>query len=158
MDKIKINYVKGDVTYPIGNGKKFIVHCCNNIGAWGMGVVLSISKRWSEPEEDYRAKHTHTLGTINVVPVEDDIYVVNLIGQEGVASRGNPNESLPPVRYIAIEKGLEKLATALKVSGGSVHMPMMGSGLAGGTWDIIERIVEVTLCDQDIPVTVYQFD
>lgn len=27
-----INYVIGDATAPQGEGPKFIVHCCNNIG------------------------------------------------------------------------------------------------------------------------------
>lgn len=158
MEKTKITYVKGDATSPIGDGKKFIVHVCNNIGSWGAGFVMALSSKWSEPEKIYRYNSSMKLGTITVVPVEDDLYVVNLIGQEGVVYRGNPHDMLPPVRYVAIEKGLERLATAIKISGGSVHMPMIGSGLAGGTWAIIERIIEVTLCEKGIPVTVYQFE
>lgn len=153
----KINYVNGDATQPIGDSKKFIVHVCNDVGAWGAGFVLALSKRWKEPEENYRAMKNYILGDISVIPVEDDIYVVNMIAQESTISR-NKNSNIPPVRYIAIEKGLEKLATALLISGGSVHMPMIGSGLAGGNWSIIEKIIEVTLCEKNIPVTVYKFD
>ena len=31
---IKINYVKGDATTPIGTGDKIICHITNDIGAW----------------------------------------------------------------------------------------------------------------------------
>jgi hypothetical protein len=37
----------------------------------------------------------------------------------------------------------------------SVHMPRIGSGQAGGNWDIIEELVDHHLCAQGIRVTVY---
>ena len=157
-----IQYRKGDATRPVGDGQKVIVHVCNDIGAWGAGFVLALSKRWKQPEEEYRKLPKYTLGSYDLVKVEDDIYVCNLIGQENVKSKVKQN-GLPPVRYIAIEKGLTDLARVLSTinqDGGqfSIHMPMIGSGLAGGNWKIIERIIEVTLCDAGLPVTVYQFD
>lgn len=157
MEATKINYVKGDATAPVGDGQKIIVHVCNNIGAWGAGFVLAVSKKWKQPEEYYRSLKTYNLGESYLIRVEDDITICNLIGQENIRS-SNPN-SIPPVRYVAIEKGLKDLAEMIKnIPEYSVHMPMIGSGLAGGNWRIIERIIEVTLCDAGIPVTVYQFD
>jgi O-acetyl-ADP-ribose deacetylase (regulator of RNase III) len=47
-----INYIKGDATAPISKGEKIICHICNDIGGWGKGFVLAISKRWKEPEEE----------------------------------------------------------------------------------------------------------
>lgn len=52
-----IEYRTGDATAPVGTGPKIIVHVCNDIGAWGRGFVMAISKRWSEPERRYRAWH-----------------------------------------------------------------------------------------------------
>ncbi len=49
-----INYVKGDATSPIGDGVKLIVHVCNDIGAWGAGFVLALSKKWITPEKQYK--------------------------------------------------------------------------------------------------------
>lgn len=40
-----IQYKKGDATNPIDNGNKVIVHICNDIGAWGKGFVMAISKK-----------------------------------------------------------------------------------------------------------------
>lgn len=162
-EKTKIKYVQGDATAPIGTGKKVIIHVCNNLGGWGAGFVLALSKRWKQPEAAYRAIKKYVLGDYDLVKVEDDIAVCNLIGQEGTISRLHPTkQNLPPIRYVAIETALKNLAEVLSVADKdkpvSVHMPKIGSGLAGGNWDIIERIIEVTLCDAGIPVTVYEFE
>src|SRR5205823_6841477 len=49
-----ITYLKGDATCPQAKGVKIICHVCNDIGGWGKGFVLALSKRWSEPEAAYR--------------------------------------------------------------------------------------------------------
>mgnify|MGYP002351074259 FL=1 len=45
----KIIYLKGDATKPEGLGPRIIAHICNDVGLWGKGVVLAISKRWKLP-------------------------------------------------------------------------------------------------------------
>ena len=45
-----IRYVIGDATAPEGEGPKVIVHVCNDIGGWGRGFVVALSKRWDKPE------------------------------------------------------------------------------------------------------------
>ena len=50
-----IQYIKGDATQPQGAGLKIIAHVCNDMGAWGKGFVVALSKRWKKPEADYRA-------------------------------------------------------------------------------------------------------
>ncbi len=152
-----IKYVTGDATSPYGDGFKVIVHVCNNIGAWGAGFVLSLSKRWTAPELSYREMKHRDLGMVDFVQVQDDIAVANLIGQEGTISRSVSN--LPPVRYVAIERGLNELVAINSYRHDddkiSVHMPRIGSGLAGGNWNIIETIIDETLCKAGIEVTVY---
>lgn len=155
---MKINYVTGDATAPQGDGKKIIVHVCNDIGAWGAGFVLALSKKWKDPEQYYRAISKYVLGDIQLVPVEDDITVCNMIGQENTITRQTTGNTLPPVRYVAIEAGLKKLAKHIGKAGiltTSIHMPRIGSGLAGGNWKIIETIIEQTLINEGISVTVY---
>jgi O-acetyl-ADP-ribose deacetylase (regulator of RNase III) len=156
----KINYVIGDATAPQGDGKKLIRHVCNNVGAWGAGFVLALSKKWKQPEKTYLAMKQHILGTIDLVKVEEDIAVCNLIGQESTAGRNRTLGALPPVRYVAIEHALKEVAHDYELAKSvnldfSVHMPRLGSGLAGGNWKIIETIIEETLCKAGIEVTVY---
>jgi len=40
-----INYRHGDATAPKADGPVVIVHVCNDVGKWGKGFVLAVSKR-----------------------------------------------------------------------------------------------------------------
>jgi O-acetyl-ADP-ribose deacetylase (regulator of RNase III) len=149
---MNINYVTGDATRPIGDGNKIIVHICNDIGGWGAGFVLAISRRWKEPEKRYRTwgrSKGYKLGTIDLVQVESDIWVANMVAQHDVGYKGN----VPPIRYPALEKCLTAVAVEAEKLNASVHMPRIGCGLAGGSWDEVEKIISSRL--SDIPVTVY---
>lgn len=157
----KITYLKGDATSPQASGIKIIAHICNDIGGWGKGFVLAISKRWPEPEKAYRdwhrnkAKNNFTLGEIQVIQVEPYIYVANMIGQRGTKVGRSTGV---PVRYEAIETCLRKLAEEAKTLNASIHMPRIGCGLAGGKWEKIEPIIEKTLLKDGIDIYVYDFD
>lgn len=153
-----IQYKKGDATNPIDNGNKVIVHICNDIGAWGKGFVMAISKKWKEPEKKYRewfkSKENFNLGEVQFVQVQEDLWVANLIGQHKINKDENGNA---PIRYEAVEKGLIKVADFAHKIKASVHMPRIGCGLAGGKWEMIEPIIEKTISKKDINTTVYDF-
>ena len=152
-----IEYVEGDATRPQDYGPKVICHVCNDIGKWGKGFVLALSKRWSEPEAAYREWHREresndfALGAVQLVQAEPDIWVANMVGQHGILPKG----STVPIRYDALWTCLERLAAQAQSLGASIHMPRIGCGLAGGTWDRVEPIINDTLCAHDISVTVY---
>ncbi|MEV4417689.1 macro domain-containing protein [Catellatospora sp. NPDC049609] len=152
-----LTIIKGDATSPQAKGPKVIAHVCNDAGGWGRGFVLAISRRWPEPERDFRrwhrerARNDFGLGAVRLVQVLPDTWVANIIGQHGTR-RGS---SGPPVRYEAIEAGLRTLAAEAVRLGASVHMPRIGCGLAGGTWNRIEPLVTDTLLAAGVPVTVY---
>lgn len=151
-----IEYIKGDATRPdTSDGKTHVIaHVCNNLNAWGRGFVLAISKRWAEPEKAYRSafqrEELPALGEGQVVHVERNLFVANLIAQNGFASKKKPEV----IDYVALEVCLNELA---KLKPGHVHMPRIGCGLGGGTWDKVEPIIQSALCQNGIPVTVYDF-
>jgi O-acetyl-ADP-ribose deacetylase (regulator of RNase III) len=152
-----IRYVRGDATVPSVKGVKIIAHVCNDIGGWGKGFVVAISRRWPEPEAAYRAWHRDRaandfgLGAAQFVQVEPYVWVANMIGQRGIrtGSKG------VPVRYEAIGTALASLAGKAAELGASVHMPRIGCGLAGGKWSRVEPLVEDRLVRRGIGVTVY---
>ena len=154
-----INYVKGDATQPQQNGNKIIVHICNDIGGWGKGFVMAISKRWKAPEKAYRDWYANTkgfaLGEVQFVQVEEDVWIANLIGQHKIRKDENGNA---PIRYNAIAKGLKKVKNKAKELNASVHMPRIGCVLAGGTWENIEPLSLDALVENAIATTVYDFD
>jgi len=148
----------GDATAPEAAGPKVIAHVCNNRGGWGKGFVNAISARWSRPEQDYRCWHReHTdfdLGAIRLVQVESDVWISNMIAQHGYRSSVNPQ----PIRYDALERCLMTLGDQAIRLQATVHMPRIGCGLAGGTWNEIEPIIQRTLLDRGILVTVYDLN
>ena len=153
-----IQYIKGDATSPQGSDNKIIVHVCNDIGGWGKGFVMAISKRWKSPEVQYRnwfkSKNDFELGKVQFAQVEEDLWVANLIGQHKI----NKDEfGEAPIRYNAIEEGLKLVADYAKTNKASVHMPRIGCGLAGGKWEMIEPIILKTLSEKEIEVVVYDF-
>ena len=157
---MEIQYIKGDATVPQAKGVKIIAHICNSIGGWGKGFVLAISKRWHEPEKAYRKWHRERaqndfgLGSIQLVQVSRDIYVVNMIGQEGIKTSRSKGV---PIRYEAVEQCLEKLQEQALILEASVHMPRIGCGLAGGKWTKIEPIIQEKLIQSGVSVIVYDF-
>ena len=154
-----IRYLKGDATQPQSKGNKIIAHVCNDIGGWGKGFVLAVSKRWPEPEKEYRAwhrfraKNDFSLGSVQFVQVDHYIWIANMIGQRGTKTGSQG----PPVRYDAIDKCLSSVANKAKELSASVHMPRIGCGLAGGKWDKIEPLIELNLCSKGICVYVYDY-
>ncbi|MET8896160.1 macro domain-containing protein [Streptomyces albogriseolus] len=156
----EIRYVRGDATVPAAKGVKVIAHVCNDIGGWGKGFVLALSRRWPGPEAAYRAWHRDRaagdfgLGAVQLVRVGRYVWVANMIGQRGVRTGGKG----APVRYEAVDTALDRLAGHALELGASVHMPRIGCGLAGGKWSRVEPLVENRLVRRGIPVTVYDHD
>ncbi len=156
----EVTYLKGDATCPQARGVKIICHICNDIGGWGKGFVLAVSRRWEAPETQYRAWHGSgreggfALGAVQFVQVEPYIWVANMIGQRGTKT----GSSGPPIRYEAVAPCLEQVAAKAQELGASVHMPRIGCGLAGGDWGKIEPLIQEHLIGAGVAVTVYDFE
>ena len=154
IKKGKLQFVVGDATEPIGDGVKFIAHVCNSLGYWGMGFVLAISKKWREPRRVYKDMKERKLGTIDIIGVEKDVFVINMIAQTCIRSRSNPI----PLRYDSLKTCLEELVILAKQFGATVHLPKIGCGLGGGKWKNVQGIIETTLIASGIDVIVYEFN
>ncbi|WP_261510507.1 macro domain-containing protein [Chryseobacterium paludis] len=154
-----INYLKGDATNPQTEGNKIIAHICNDMGGWGKGFVLAISKKRKAPEKEYRnwfkINSNFDLGEIQLVNVEKEIWVANMIGQHKINTN---SQGIPPIRYKAVEECLEKLNDAALRLNASIHMPRIGCGLARGKWEEIEPIINRTLLKNNVKVCVYDFE
>jgi len=164
-----ITYLAGDATQPIlvaGQvSSRWILHVCNNQGGWGSGFVVALSSQWPGPEREYRLWHKQgfladagkfELGNIQLVSVKRDLHVVNMIAQEGYGPgnrakhRGDLTDSKPPIRYDALDQCLAKAAEV--VGYGSVHMPRIGCGLAGGKWSEVEPLIQRHFSDRHVCV------
>lgn len=142
----------GDATAPGLTVPYVICHITNDVGAWGAGFVLALSKLWEAPEKVYRASwRQQSLGDVSIVPVSKGIHVANLMAQHNIWNKG----TIPPIRYEALTVCLGKVYDFLaqnKID--MVVMPRIGCGLAGGKWEKIEPIIHTTL----IGVNVFVYD
>jgi O-acetyl-ADP-ribose deacetylase (regulator of RNase III) len=161
----EIKYVIGDATQPEGRGKRIIAHVCNDQGKWGAGFVLALSQRGATPEMAYRAwfmgkgdewyvpKFPPALGRVQLVPFiasEPELYVANMIAQHAFGEEGKR-----PIRYTALATCLNKISIIAREMDASVHMPRIGCGLAGGSWQDVSVLVQRFLVEHGVPVTVY---
>ncbi len=151
----KIEYVIGDATNPQADGAKIICHICNDKGRWGAGFVLALSRKWMNPEQSYLNKEQYALGDTTFVSVEEGVAVCNMIAQHDTQYS---EDGLPPVRYGALYMCLDRVAKFAAATNASVHMPLIGCGLAGGHWPVVKSIIDETLLAAGIDVYVYLWD
>lgn len=149
-----LNFFVGDVTQPQGDGLKIVAHVCNDAGGFGSGVAGAIAKCWPSVKGAYHAWHSKgenfALGMVQLVTLSDSLIVANMIAQHGYSYAGHP-----AINYLALHMCLSKVAQHAKETNATIHVPRLGCGLAGGTWDKVEPIILETM--GDIPVTVYDF-
>jgi O-acetyl-ADP-ribose deacetylase (regulator of RNase III) len=149
-----ISYHTGDATAPDSGEPGVIAHVCNDSGGWGKGFVLAVSRRWPQPENAYRnwarTGEQFALGMVQLVQVEAHLSVANMVAQHGYTSRANP----VAIRYDALAQCLSKLARRIE-PGTAIHMPRIGCGLAGGSWDQVEPLLEEHLARAGFDVRTY---
>jgi O-acetyl-ADP-ribose deacetylase (regulator of RNase III) len=152
-----LTFLVGDATNPVGDGPRIIAHGCNDQNRWGAGFVLALSQRYPLAKKRYHqlfedGKVKVQVGDIQIVEVGANVWVANLITQHGIRWYRNPH----PFSYSGFYSCLQQLAAFATQVNASVHMPKIGCGLAGGTWDNVRPIVSEELCDRGIEVFVYE--
>lgn len=150
-------YVKGDATQHLGpiRGHRVIVHVCNDAGGWGAGFTGALSRRWSLPENLYRAEYQEgyvRLGHVQFAEVEPKITVANMVAQHGYGVRGNQTGFLDRDQLRSCLCAVDVHVTGL-MADASIHMPRIGCGLAGDSWENVSPIVETYLWR--FPIYVY---
>ena len=146
---MSIHYLTGDATHPVGDGNKIIAHVCNDVGKWGKGFVLAISKRWREPRDEFMLQHSRRalmLGRVQLVRVEKRVFVANMVAQHDIVAR----DGVPPIRYDALLECLKQLGFEAHQRQASIHLPRIGCGLAGGKWETVEKLITDTLPGTDV--------
>lgn len=150
-----IRFLEGDATDPIGDDPAIIAHICNNVGKWGSGFTRALDRRWPAPREDYLSwnyRIRHEGGHIRLVEVDECLWVANMVAQKGVKTFRSDSK---PLRLDWIEMCLHSLWLAVEKHEASVHMPRIGCGLAGGSWDEVEPVIESYLAKKGVEVFVY---
>ena len=148
-----VKYVDGDLL-ELAKNKEFDVigHGCNCFCTMGAGIAPQIKNNYPEayiadcatPNGD-KAKLGTISHTVGITPT-----VVNIYSQYGFNGRKHGDVDLD---YEALRSGLKLMKD--KFSGKKFGLPMIGAGLAGGDWNIIEKIIEEVFRGEYVTVVKY---
>lgn len=148
--------LNGDASEPFGAEPKLLLQMVNDQAlVWGGGFAKQSRKKWPHAQTHFRqwayGRRNLKLGNMHSVSVRQDLTLVSLVAQHGFGG----DRSGPKIRYGALFSALEKVAELARVQSATVHMPRIGAGGAGGSWNIIEGIIRETLVSRGIKVTIY---
>ena len=157
IEQKPLQYLKGDATAPHGDGPRILAHIVNDATPnWGGGgFAQAVRRKWPAVQIDFQTWATgrrggFTLGGVRFVEADGGLIVASMIAQHGYGASVRPR-----LRYGALASCLKMVGLAAAERGASVHMPRIGTGQAGGNWDIIQGMVLQELCARDVHVTVY---
>jgi hypothetical protein len=142
-----------------------IPHVCNNVNVFGGGFTASIDKYFPIVKANYNMLGNKSkLGYTQFVvaktnPInKSEIIFANMIAQNKTINKHNNPR---PLNYAALVNCMIKVKDFIcdltkdndtKVQ---IFAPKFGSGLAGGDWKFIEKLIEDIW--SDIPVYIYQY-
>ena len=153
---LQIEYLVGDAREARGTGKRVIAHIVNDGTArWGAGFALQVAKEWSFIQEEFQEwvnqdRRNLSLGKVHCAKIDDDLSIVHMVAQKGYGPSGKPR-----IRYADLGDALRQLHEIASSQGASVHMPRIGTGQAGGNWELIRDLVDEHLVRRRTPVFVY---
>ena len=152
-----VEYRLGDAALFVSGGRAAIVHLVNDraINWGGYGFSRTLKQRYPGAFDDYRdwttedPKH-RKLGNVHVAELADGKFVVSVIAQAGYGPAKKPR-----IRYAALDAGLAAASERLQDLGvATVQMPRIGSGQAGGNWEVISGIVRERLVSSGLNVRI----
>lgn len=150
-----LRFVRGDATKPRGSDLRIVTHIVNDATPnWG-GAGFASALRRTHPESQDAFRHwvregNLHLGAMHVGELAPTLRVATLVAQHGYGP-----SSRPRIRYSALRSCLEAVGEYAKAHGGSVHMPRLGAGQAGGDWGIIEGLIREYVTARGVSTTVY---
>lgn len=155
-DALQIEFRFGDAREPRGAGKRIVAHIVNDqTPNWGGGFAREVRRLWPRVQDDFREwagprNQNLVLGNVHVSQVNEELSLVQMVAQHGFGPSRRPR-----LRYAALRDALDLLERIASEQGASVHMPRIGSGHAGGNWELIRELIDERLVRREVPVYVY---
>lgn len=141
-----IKYIQGDL---LESNCRVIAHGVNCSGGFASGVAGQIAKKWPEVKSWYFRKGRWRLGMVQYVETDDNI-VANCATQERYGKMAQ--YGVVYVDYPAVERVMRDLYDYVSQYDLTVAIPKIGAGLAGGDWNVIEKIINDVFHDREICV------
>lgn len=143
-----MKYITGDIVEEFKIGKyDVLVHGCNCFCTMGSGVAKAIRAEWPEVyEADCKTRKGSVikLGTYSTYSLPSESgqrkRILNAYTQYGFGRDGQKY-----VEYAAIKQVCKELAEYDLLKSDTILIPMIGAGLGGGDWGVIESIFDFYL-------------
>lgn len=146
-------YKYGDIIKALVEGKiDVLAHGVNCSGSFGSGVAGQIAKRFPVARKEYMFKHKTTgwkLGDVQEV----ELGICNGVVVNCATQRNFGYDGRQYVDYDAIWTCLDKVRRLYRLC--TIGMPQIGAGLAGGDWEVIEKLVQDVFRHDDIHVYIF---
>ncbi|MES2178018.1 MAG: hypothetical protein V4550_09155 [Gemmatimonadota bacterium] len=153
----RLSYVRGDATKPRGRGLRVIAHIVNDATPnWGgRGFASAARRAFPEAQEDFQRwvaadRRRLTLGQSHYTSLSDDLGIFHMVAQRAYGPSAKPR-----IRYAALDKCLSDLGSFAGAREATLHIPRIGTGEAGGAWDVVRDMILEQVCARGVPVTVY---
>jgi O-acetyl-ADP-ribose deacetylase (regulator of RNase III) len=146
-----VKRVVGNLVKSVTSG--LILQQVNCQGVMGSGIAKELRETYPVVWETYRDLCSlmpahQLLGQAQLVQVSDALYVANLFGQLTYGRDGRRYTS-----YDALDDALTSLGDQLVTSNLAtidIHHPLIGCGLGGGHWLVVEALIKNRLGDDTV--------
>lgn len=150
-----ITYLKGDATKPRGSERRMLVQVVNDAAlTWGGGFSRHLRQKWPSLQQSFRSwamEHRNLkLGNVHLDTVDDMLSVGSMVAQHGYGPSLKPR-----IRYLALRNCLTTVGELAAKNGETVHMPRIGCGLGGGSWEVVSELITGAVCSRGVSVYVY---
>jgi O-acetyl-ADP-ribose deacetylase (regulator of RNase III) len=119
--------------------KGIIAHQVNCQGKMGAGLAKQLRAKYPQVYHQYINSFKTgklQLGTVQLVPINQDLYVANLAGQNGYGTQHQQTD------YHALTQCLIQLQNLSQKLELIPYLPYkIGCGLAGGDWQIVSSLI-----------------
>jgi O-acetyl-ADP-ribose deacetylase (regulator of RNase III) len=146
-----IKYIDGDLL-ELASNFDVIAHGCNCFCTMGSGIAPQIKAKYPDAYTADCATvkgDINKLGTISYAEMPN-ITVVNIYSQFDTKGRRQGKMDLD---YNALRSGIKLMKE--RYSGKRFGLPRIGSGLGGGSWEIIEKIIEEEMRGEYVTIVRY---
>jgi O-acetyl-ADP-ribose deacetylase (regulator of RNase III) len=149
-----ITFAYGDATRPRAH-RSLIAHVVNDATPnWGgKGFAVTLRRAYPSAQEEFRRwwrlHKQMRLGAVHILKVSPTLWIASMIAQHGYGPARRPR-----LRYDALKTALAEVAQIASTYKLRVQMPRIGTGQAGGKWEVIEPLISEAFSPSGSRVTV----
>jgi O-acetyl-ADP-ribose deacetylase (regulator of RNase III) len=145
-----MNVIEGDLIASVQEG--LILQQVNAQGVMGSGFAKALYEKYPWVRERYCDRYLMNqyhrgldyMGDIQVVEINPKLFVVNMVAQQFYGKDGKRYTS-----YDALDTCFSKIASK-RTAGMPIHHPLIGCGLGGGCWSVVEALFELHLPETNL--------